>query len=201
MIICKSSTSISMVPQKVCFSLIMVLFHWDLHYCCHPISAVFWRCMENTCRAPWSVPVQVTKHRVYEQDIPPKYRWTVRTCNTPDLFVLDVMWHRSGSVCLDVINQTWSPMFGEFRNRFTNGVDKRGIWQIWSISLKSSYPNYCDIRIPMTLWMAKLLPSWCDIRKNTKSRWKVRSITVIGKKLRVNGSWQSTSRGSRQRKQ
>jgi ubiquitin-protein ligase len=22
--------------------------------------------------------------------------------------------YRSGSVCLDVINQTWSPMFGEF---------------------------------------------------------------------------------------
>lgn len=71
-------------------------------------------------------------------------------------------------MCLDVINQTWSPMFGKSPGhsqtlrhtlreiRHTSLVTRHSllgtalIGQNSSTSLKSSCPNYCDIPIPPT---------------------------------------------------
>ncbi|KTW26118.1 hypothetical protein T552_03012 [Pneumocystis carinii B80] len=53
----------------------------------------------------------------------------------------------SGSVCLDVINQTWSPMFGsiEERNIFIlrNRIDMINIFEVFLPQLLR-YPNPCD---------------------------------------------------------
>lgn len=37
-------------------------------------STIRWRRLDNPCGAPRSVSVQVSQYRVYEQDIPSKYR-------------------------------------------------------------------------------------------------------------------------------
>lgn len=55
---------------------IVALFYRDLivPYLLPITSTLCWRCMENPCRAPRSVPIQVAQHWIYEQDIPSKYR-------------------------------------------------------------------------------------------------------------------------------
>jgi len=62
--------------------------------------------MEATSNATRELPIQVTIHRVFEQNLPPQHRWSVSAkLGDSDCFC------SSGSVCLDVINQTWSPMY------------------------------------------------------------------------------------------
>ena len=62
------------------------------------------RRLEDPCRHSRQLPIQITLHRLHKQDIPPKVRRHVSAFDSS----IDEL---SGSVCLDVINQTWSPMF------------------------------------------------------------------------------------------
>lgn len=89
--------------------------------------------MEGPRRVAGPVPLQVSEHRLHEPHIPPKHRRAVRGplhIPTEDEDDDDRYGNkqrktesrklqqansgndvRSGSVCLDVINQTWSPMY------------------------------------------------------------------------------------------
>ncbi len=73
-------------------------------------SALLWRFMEGSCRTPGPVPIQKPKHWLRESDLPSEYRRAVGYL-IPHSIVSTLRLLRSGSVCLDVINQTWSPMF------------------------------------------------------------------------------------------
>jgi hypothetical protein len=78
--------------------------------------------LEGPCRAAGCVPLQVALHRLREPDLPPKRGRDVSLFMSQYLY--DIRQYaprqadtqsfcRAGSVCLDVINQTWSPMFGK----------------------------------------------------------------------------------------
>ena len=65
--------------------------------------------MEGPRRIARPVSIQKSKHRLRQPHIPSKHRRDVRPIFRLEMGVSDV--YSSGSVCLDVINQTWSPMF------------------------------------------------------------------------------------------
>lgn len=78
-------------------------------------SAIRRRLLESSRRTTRSIPIQVPKHRLSEPHIPSQYRRVVGPSSLHLIggleHLLSVSIFRSGSVCLDVINQTWSPMF------------------------------------------------------------------------------------------
>lgn len=65
--------------------------------------------MESARGAARPISLQKPQHRLREPHLPPQYRRVVSPVSFPTDLKLIVL--RSGSVCLDVINQTWSPMF------------------------------------------------------------------------------------------
>lgn len=101
-----------MVPQKVRFYLIITPIHLDLTVVIRlaPFSGGVWKIhVELPDQYPFKSPSIGFMNKIFHPNIDELYGPFI-----PYLFVLDDMWRRSGSVCLDVINQTWSPMFGEF---------------------------------------------------------------------------------------
>lgn len=103
-----------------------IMAHTQMH------SSVRRRRLEGPRRATRPVPLQVSEHRLHEPHIPPKHRRAVsgpprtpagdegrsyggRPSKGVDTGKLQQAntgkCTRSGSVCLDVINQTWSPMY------------------------------------------------------------------------------------------
>ena len=54
-----------------------------------PTSTVRWRSVEDSRRAARSVSVQVTQHRLHEQDIPPEHRRAVRPVRARDAICAD----------------------------------------------------------------------------------------------------------------
>lgn len=69
------------------------------------------RALEDSRRATGSIPLQESQHWVCESDIPSQHRRTVRNVPRNLHVAVLIISVRSGSVCLDVINQTWSPMY------------------------------------------------------------------------------------------
>ena len=135
-----------MVPQKVRFYLIITPIHLDLTVVIRlaPFSGGVWKIhVELPDQYPFKSPSIGFMNKIFHPNIDELYGPFI-----PYLFVLDDMWRRSGSVCLDVINQTWSPMFGEFWNRSSNGVGKRfadmiNIFEVFLPQLLR-YPNPND---------------------------------------------------------
>jgi len=82
------------------------------HYCCvrlAPFAGGVWKIhVELPEQYPFKSPSIGFMNKIFHPNIDELYGPLVLSVR------LDDMWRRSGSVCLDVINQTWSPMFGEF---------------------------------------------------------------------------------------
>lgn len=148
-----------------------------MYLLCH--SAIWRWCVEGPCGITGSISIQITIHWFHEQSVPPQYRWIVR-----DMHLLDIghsldedFLRRSGSVCLDVINQTWSPMFGLLP--FTSTQDTRlnlalldmiNIFEVFIPQLMR-YPNPTD---PLNGEAAALLmrePSSYDAKVRGKCLW------------------------------
>ena len=144
-----------------------------------------------------------------------EYLWTqwvvtlsIQTMITMEPNVSNHFWMdancRSGSVCLDVINQTWSPMFGNnWSFRFITCVDIQlvnipccviittgtpgalyfksisDILQILSMCLRSSSHNFYYIRILLIHWMEMLLHWWCVIGLLMNKKWKVTRLSIV----------------------
>ena len=95
--------------------------------------------------------------------------------------------YSSGSVCLDVINQTWSPMFGKsvvtsyvLFTRWHEASPKRTLFclpsfQTLSTSLRFSCLNWSSTQTPLTLWMAR----------RHRCLWETRSCTSRGSEVGV----------------
>lgn len=109
------------------------------------------RPMEGSCRTTRPVPIQESEYWLCQPHIPPKHRRDVRPVfrHGTNVFLISAS---SGSVCLDVINQTWSPMF-----------DMINIFEVFLPQLLR-YPNPTD---PLNGEAAALLmrdPKTYDIR-------------------------------------
>lgn len=116
-------------------------------------------CVEDKSWVARCLSLQVPFYRLCQQNLPPQCWWSVswgpRTlslCTKYSIFYIWVLQGspfdsvticRSGSVCLDVINQTWSPMFGMIPSVFS--------WLILSCRLKYfgnwHCPRACDLHL------------------------------------------------------
>jgi len=97
----------SMVLQKVCFGSSHILYLFSL---LAPFAGGVWKIhVELPDQYPFKSPSIGFMNKIFHPNIDELYGSTSRLSSELLLKIL----LRSGSVCLDVINQTWSPMFGE----------------------------------------------------------------------------------------
>ena len=118
MTICRSFTCVSMVRQKVSISSSFifgqsVLIRVGLIYSA-PFSGGVWKIhVELPDQYPFKSPSIGFMNKIFHPNIDELYDSLLLSLSrSPPNFCFNLFVHRSGSVCLDVINQTWSPMFG-----------------------------------------------------------------------------------------
>lgn len=119
----KNSMSISKDPKKVRASFYLFIYRprqQAIHADVDSRSTVFRWSLEDPRRVTRSIPLQESQYWLCQSHFSSQYRWTVsHFLALPSLaesgeyvwFWLSILALRSGSVCLDVINQTWSPMY------------------------------------------------------------------------------------------
>lgn len=121
-----------------------------------PHSTICRRMLESPCRAPRSIPIQVSQHWLRQPDLSPKY-WRV--------------------VCLFhwVKGAYW---WGLDPDRSASmSLTKPGrLCSTWSTYSKSSYHNFSDTQILPTHWMEKPQLCWCENQRATMPKSKVRYV-------------------------